>query len=563
MKHLLTIVLLAFHLTSYSQKSTLADSLQHGLNKVDSVQLQTTPIDSAIQAVQAKLQASLDAPDSTQNRLQQQLNQQQATHQKLDSLQNLYQKRADSLQALNLPHQNYLDKIDSITQLPGRKINQKLTQWQQGAREKLNRAQGQLDPRITKKLPDTKLPGIESLDLPTDSFTDQIDNDLLPEKLDTELNTDQLTDLQKELDIDNPLDTDLLNDTPLDDWQNQADDITKSTTTAVDNLKGEANIDQVTAKLDEYNGKAGEVAEQTAKVKAGDFTDVQNQAEEEIIKQFDELGTLDEQKSLLDQTRAEHEEYIQLQKEYIEKAQQYSDPTFVRQRITEKSKYIANTKLKAYQAKVDEAQEKLSQLKTDSSKALLDIPKAAEWPIRERLIAGANLELFRSEGTQLDFAPYIGFQLTERLHVYGSYLYRIDFNKDKQQLNVDNTVYGARLAATYRFFKGFYLCTAGEQLRTFVPNGAVPGEQQRDWVRSFYAGIGNRYNISRHMKGTVQVMYNFSYNRDTPFPNRYNIRLGFEIDFKKRTTKKDVIEGLKKAQKKKRMLESIKKRTRR
>ncbi len=243
----------------------------------------------------------------------------------------------------------------------------------------------------------------------------------------------------------------------------------------------------------------------------------------------------------------------------MEKAQQYSDPTFVKQRITEKSKYIANAKLKAYQVKVAEAQEKLSQLKIDSSKALLDIPKAEEWPIRERLIAGANLELFRSEGTQLDVAPYIGFQLTERLHVYASYLYRIDFNKDKQQLNVDNTVYGARLAATYRFFKGFYLRTSGEQLRTFVPNSAVPGEQQRDWVRSFYAGVGNRYNISRHMKGTVQVMYNFSYNRDTPFPNRYNIRLGFEIDFKKRITKKDVIKGLRKAQKKKRMLESIKK----
>ncbi|MEO0555241.1 MAG: hypothetical protein AAF149_18675 [Bacteroidota bacterium] len=562
MKHLLTIALLAFYLTLYSQKSAPADSLQHGLNKADSIQLPTTPIDSAIQAVQAKLHASSDAPDSTKNRLQQQLNQlnkQQVTHQKLDSLQNLYQKRADSLQTLNLPHQNYLDKIDSITQLPGCKINQKLTQWQQGAREKLNRAQGQLDPRITKKLPDTELPGIESLDLPTDGFTDQIDNDLLPEKLDTELNTDQLTDLQKELDIDNPLDTDLLNDTPLDDWQNQADDITKSTTTPVDNLKGEANIDQVTAKLNEYSGQAGEVAEQTAKVKAGDFTNVQDQAEEEIIKEFDELGTLDEQKSLLDQTRAEHEEYIQLQKEYIEKAQQYNDPTLVKQRITQKSKYIANGKLKAYQVKVAEAQEKLSQLKTDSSKALLDIPKAEEWPIRERLIAGANLELFRSEGTQLDFTPYIGFQLTERLHVYASYLYRIDFNKDKQQLNVDNTVYGARLAATYRFFKGFYLRTSGEQLRTFVPNSAVPGEQQRDWVRSFYAGVGNRYNISRHMKGTVQVMYNFSYNRDTPFPNRYNIRLGFEIDFKKRTTKKDVIEGLKKAQKKKRMLESIKK----
>ena len=286
MKHLLTIALLAFYLTLYSQKSAPADSLQHGLNKADSIQLPTTPIDSAIQAVQAKLHASSDAPDSTKNRLRQQLNRlnkQQVTHQKLDSLQNLYQKRADSLQTLNLPHQNYLDKIDSITQLPGRKINQKLTQWQQGAREKLNRAQGQLDPRITKKLPDTELPGIERLDLPTDGFTDQIDNDLLPEKLDAELNTDQLTDLQKELDIDNPLDTDLLNDTPLDDWQNQADDITKNTTATVENIKEEANIDQVTAKLDEYSGQAGEIAEQTAKVKAGDLTDMQDRAEKEII----------------------------------------------------------------------------------------------------------------------------------------------------------------------------------------------------------------------------------------------------------------------------------------
>ncbi|MEM6526298.1 MAG: hypothetical protein AAGF85_17265 [Bacteroidota bacterium] len=563
MKYLLFILfILAYGLTTFGQNATVQDSLSYVRSQPDSVKLPTTALDSTIQSLQEKLNAS-DAPDSVKNKLQQQLNQlnqQHLANQKLDSLQNLYQKRADSLQALNLPHQKYLDKVDSLTQLPERKINEKLTQWQQNANKKLEVFKGKLDGDITEKLPgDKALPGVEGVDLPAEGLTDDLGADLIPEQLSTDINTEELTNLQQELNIENPIDGELLEDSPVGDLQKEAGDISQGAKGMLEDFNEEANINEITAQVDEYGNQVGEVADELSAAKNGDLSGVEDRASEEVVKEFDDLGSLDENKALLEKTKAEHEEYLQMQKEYLEKVQQYSDPEFVKQRISEKSKYIANTKLKEYTSKVEEAREELAQVKLDSPKALIEVPNAQEWPIRDRFIAGANLELFRREGTQLDFAPYAGFQLTHRIHLYGSYLYRIDFNTDDPQVNFGNRVYGPRVATTYCFFKGFYVRIAADQIRTYVPNSSIPDEQNRDWVRSFYAGLGNRYNISRHVKGTIQVMYNFSYDRNTPFPNRYNIRMGFEVDFRKRVTRKDVIDGLKKAQKKKRMLESIKK----
>ncbi|MEM7108532.1 MAG: hypothetical protein AAF519_09930 [Bacteroidota bacterium] len=46
-------------------------------------------------------------------------------------------------------------------------------------------------------------------------------------------------------------------------------------------------------------------------------------------------------------------------------------------------------------------------------------------------------------------------------------------------------------------------------------------------------------------KVLLQIMYNLSFDERTTCANRYNIRLGFEIDFKKRVIMKEMIDGRK------------------
>ncbi len=437
LKYLLSTLFIAAHLTVFSQEERTTDSLDSILAAVDTVKL--TEVDS--------ISRQLD-----------QLSQQQVTNPKLDSLENYYKQKADSLQAINLPHQKYLDNIDSLGKLPERKINEKIQQWQTQGEEKLDDWTGKANDELSEKLPDTDVSGIG--------------NNKLTNKLSTELELpvdDKEQSLSEELEIDNKLNTDFLKDeTQIGEIKQEVDEIKEVPTGALEDVKQKTGVDEISGDIKKYTEEAGEVSERVTQIKNGDMTEVENKIGEKATQQFEEVGALNEQKELLEQTRAEHEEYLKLQKDYMERAQQYSDPEFVKQRIMEKSKYIANDMLAEYQSKVKEAQEELTQIKIDTTDKIIHVPDAQEWPLRDRVVAGVNLELMRDELTQLDLAPYIGFQMNDHWHLYGSYLYRIDFNRDQQQMNLDNPVYGPRIATTYRFYKGFYFRISGDQLSTYV-----------------------------------------------------------------------------------------------
>lgn len=546
MRYILSIGFLLFSIGAFSQANHTIDSLyrtdsvrQNLLIKLDSLSqldLLAKQSDSLRQIWESKLDN---------------LNNVDPGHHTLNSLQIHYRLRIDSLKALDLPYEKYLVKLDSISNLPNQKISRKIKEWQEQGEEKLKSLQDNVKgktsidiagpkeemPLKEANLPDAEMPAVtkkvnmEELDPGLELPREHVDTG----KLTRELNLDKI--------------------------QQEAGEIQDIPTRKIEKAKEATHISDISNELDrinEINSKGEQYIKETQAVKEGDFTRVEEKAREEITNNFDEVAGLEEHKGAFEQAKQEHEEYLKLQQEYLKQARQYSDPGFVKQRIREKSKYVANQKLAEYKSQVEKAQKDLLNLKIDSPKAVVAIPTAAEWPLRERVMLGINLEPMRDEVTQLDLAPYVGFMLNDKWHVYGSFMYRARFANDRSRLELNNPIYGPRIATTYRFFKGFYTRCSWEQIRTNLPATGKRDEIPRDWVYGVYAGLGKQYNITKHVKGTLQLMYNFLHNEKSPYARTFNIRIGFEVDLKKRITRKDIIKEIERKNKIKRILDALK-----
>ena len=134
LRYHLSIGLLLLCSTAFTQNKAAVDNLSQVAETIPDPKIGIYTIDSPSQALQTKLDSiyHLNLPteknDSLQQAWQSQLdklsNPLPLTH-KLDSLLANYQSKIDSLQSLNLPHEKYLTKLDSITQLPEQKLLEK------------------------------------------------------------------------------------------------------------------------------------------------------------------------------------------------------------------------------------------------------------------------------------------------------------------------------------------------------------------------------------------------------------------------------------------------------
>lgn len=545
MKFILLIGLSLYFTRVFSQQSTALDSFYQTDPKS---QLLRTKLDSLSRGV------STPKSDSLERAWRSQLDKWDKLSQGSDgpdSLQGHYQSQVDSLKTLDLPPEKHLSKLDSITNLPNEKISEKMTALRDQGNEKLQSWKRDINEKTDVGIPDVNgekhldesgLAGVEASTITEKVTIEELDVELeLPGKI---VDTGEF---REELDMDNV--------------QRKVDQIQDVPTQKIERGKEAIHMDNISGELDKVSelSREGEYyAKEARAMKEGDFTSIEEKAGQEMNNNFGEIAGLERQKDILEQAKQEHEEYLELQREYLAEARKYSDPEFIKQRIMEKSKYVANQKLAEYKIQVEKAQRDLLELNIDSAESIVDVTGTSAWPFRERAILGINLEPMHNETTLLDLAPYLGFMLNDKWHVYGSYIYRVPL-ASRSWFESDDLVYGPRIATSYRFFKGFYARFSGEQIRTNVLVAHKGDEITRKWVYGIYAGVGNRYNIARHVKGTIQLMYNFLHDEKSPYTRTFNIRMGFEIDLRKRTTRKDIIEEMERKGKIKRTLNFLRK----
>ena len=468
---------------------------------------------------------------------------------KLDSLSQLQNnlqltKKIDSLTALELPHEQLMRKLDSLELKynPMHKVDQKAdsaTAWVQEkidkaktkVQEKLNQAvQGESGDLPGLDLPDASLSeNMPDLDVPADALD-------IPEMGELDLNTEGLGVDTGDLGLDTEdlgVDLSLKENVPdLGEHTGQLNELK--------NLP-----DQEVAKVKELD-EVQSVTDQLDKVKEG--TDALNQYQDQLTQYTEKAKNLpqtaEEQARNLEQVQALEENtkafdaLKQEQEQYKQQLEQYQDEEYLKEEIKNKAKLVATDHFAEHQDKIQGAQEQLAKYKRkySSVQSIKDLPKIPPnrmkgKPFIERLSPGFTLQIQRSEQTEMDITPQLGYKISGRWMAGAGFGYRVKFNSNNSTFDNAHPVYGFRHFQHFTVYKGFFLAAYYDLLRHDM--AIANNEMKSRWTHNYMGGIGKGYNITNKLRGNLQVLYQLFQSAGGPYPNKWNIRFGFHFNLKK------------------------------
>ncbi len=441
---------------------------------------------------------------------------------KQDSLQQKFTKSADSLKALYqkpivaLTKKEILlkqkqDSLIAIGQKPNEKIQQQLdsirfkkekivNQFNQRKDSVVNRYQQKLAklnelPSIKKKvnLPSNNT-NIGNNNIPNSNFS-------LSEIPGLDLNqTNELSSIDNTLpDVNNPIQNTNLNN-PL---QN------------VETPKELGLAKDIKSKIETFKKDTTSIDQKASKV-----------AEDKIAKEAGLDGLSDQQQKLNEQLQPKSEEEAKAA-------------------LLEQAQTTAINHFEGKEVLLQEAMEKMSKLKRKYS-TLPDISKIKKFynplqekTFRERIFPGVSFQFQKSNDYWLDVNPSLGYKILQRLSAGVGFNYRLVRSHDNERWRQNQSIYGPRFFAEAKLYRGFFGYVEYEYMNTRVPDKAGVSREngKREWVSGFYTGIKTRYPITKWMKGTVIMQYNWVNNGiKTPYNDRLVSRVGVEFYFNKKSS---------------------------
>jgi len=160
-------------------------------------------------------------------------------------------------------------------------------------------------------------------------------------------------------------------------------------------------------------------------------------------------------------------------------------------------------------------------------------------PLIERLVPGVAIQIQKRENDLLvDFNAYVGYRFTGRFTAGLGWNQRVPYNTNRNEFNARVRVYGPRMYAEYKVFKGISPRLEVEVMNTIVPpwvSNLLLDLRRREWVWSYFAGLKKDYQFVKTVKGTAMIMFNL-YNPEhrSPYADVLNVRFGFEFPMKKK-----------------------------
>ncbi|WP_421977681.1 hypothetical protein [Roseivirga seohaensis] len=227
--------------------------------------------------------------------------------------------------------------------------------------------------------------------------------------------------------------------------------------------------------------------------------------------------------------------YKPLPEGYRENMDGFQTNDFVKEQLEAKAEEIKKIGGETLQEKFDAAQEKLSEAKEKygSLESLKDAPKRKPNPYKgdpflKRIKWGGNFQINKDDPASVDIAVQASYLLNQRARFGTGVSYRVTVGKNFQQIDFKDQVFGTRTFLDYTIYKSIYLEALMEWTRA-RPKETAELPISHIWTRAFMLGAGNRFNITKKLKGTFTVLYNFSYNENSPHPSPWVFRAGFEL----------------------------------
>ncbi|MFZ6009787.1 MAG: hypothetical protein ACOYXT_05505 [Bacteroidota bacterium] len=468
-----------------------ADSLQKILNKpADKVNGALSGVENKIEKVEQGATSKVDAlknqitPDKPEG-----LN-------KLENTQSNLQNRADQAS----------DKVTSAALRAEGKVEEKVKEI---SGENVN------IPGVEKlNVPDVKMPGVET---PNVSLPGADAN--LPD-----------------VNLDPSLKTDIPGTDKLDINKNIPDVKTELPNTDIPKPEELDKLNEISGEIDKVSEKVSEVdqySKELDKIKEGGLQDAEALPEkiEEQATNIDEVKALEGEVGKVTKQQAEYEAMIQ----------RYRDKKLLQDEIMRKAKNVATDKLAEFNPMISKAQAEMSKMKkvNPAVQSFKDITKKRPnemkgKPMRERFVPGITFQVYNNSKFVMDLATQTGYRISGRLTTGLGFTYRFSVSEKNPDWIRNEGIYGGRFYTDFTLLKGVYVHGDFELLHLDKDKMPLTSDTFRSQVWQSNYGLGKRYNISRKVKGSVMALYRVEYKGDVPGLNKVVLRMGFDLNLKKR-----------------------------
>ncbi len=158
-------------------------------------------------------------------------------------------------------------------------------------------------------------------------------------------------------------------------------------------------------------------------------------------------------------------------------------------------------------------------------------------PLIERIVPGVTTQVIGKGQVMFDINPQVAYKFNVRLAAGAGWNERVGFSH--HYINHVGRVYGPRSFAEFNLGKGFIGRGELEMMNTYVPTlnrTGVTDHHGRQWMSGVFVGLKKEYRLGKYLQGNIQTMYNLA-NHDytaSPYSDRLNIRIGFELPLKKK-----------------------------
>ncbi len=460
-----------------------------------------------------------------------------ASYHKVDSIRSNFQSKADSLQRAYQKPINQLNeargflqrKIDSLQflKLPANGLTKKLDSVKNLSAQKIGEMKGQVE-----KLKSKATKGLNSLDLPPElkQHTDKLQQSLGTYQIPTANgiipNIGGGSSGLPGVNLPGGVNAPTLGGTNL----------PNTNAPALSGLGPISDITKGTKEITDLTKEAGNYGKEIQNISKGNLSDAKSLEK----KATDEMKNVEGLKEL-DGKKGELDKY----KNKLARPDSVALST-AKEQAKEMVMKEATNHFAGKEDILKGAMDKMTSLKSKYSevKSMADLPKRLPNPLkgkpfRERLVPALTLQIMSQKNVLLDLNPSIAYRISPRFKSGIGWVERITF--DDWKPTVPERVFGLRNYTEYQLPKGFQARADIEWLNAILPPLIInTGDLgTRDWEWSTLIGLKKDFKISKSVTGNVQTMYRLWSDKDkVPFPDRLNIRIGFEFPMRSRLKNK-------------------------
>ena len=218
----------------------------------------------------------------------------------------------------------------------------------------------------------------------------------------------------------------------------------------------------------------------------------------------------------------------------------FVDPEGGKQQVIQRTTRALNTVNIDISDKVAPIQEQMNKLKlkyasVQSMQEVLEDPPNPlhDLTLGQRLIYGNHLVIISGDHIALDFSPFIGYRLNNRLSTGIAMLYRLQFisYKKYQVHHLENDVVGLKAFGEYQTRNGFLGYLEIENARKIIA-GQQADIKTYEYVYAINVGVGKTFRLMKNWHSQVTVLYDLLHDKERSImPTAINFRVGLRWQY--------------------------------